>query len=138
MSNKSNGTSFEREFAQMMYEHGFWAHLIQDNRNGQPFDLIAAKDGIALVFDCKDCETDIFNLSRIEENQKAAMELWSECGNHEGLFVIRFRSGNIYILPYTLTQYLEHSKKKSFRENEAGKYAFQFKEWIKTYESDNQ
>ena len=56
MSNKSNGTAFEREFAQMLSEHGFWAHCLKDNQNGQPFDVIAARNGITYVFDCKDCQ----------------------------------------------------------------------------------
>lgn len=90
MSNKSNGTAFEREFSRMLAANGFWAHCIKDNENGQPFDVIAAKDGIAYAFDCKDCSQERFPFSRIEENQRTAMKLWYECGNGEPIFAIRF------------------------------------------------
>ena len=48
MSNKSNGTAFEREFAEMLSERGFWVHLLKNNSNGQPFDVIATKNNQAL------------------------------------------------------------------------------------------
>ena len=48
MSNKSNGTDFEKEFAQKLSDHGFWVHRMQDNQNGEPFDVIAARDGETL------------------------------------------------------------------------------------------
>lgn len=102
MSNKSNGTAFERKFAQLLAEHGFWAHVLNDNRNGQPFDIIAAKHGETFVFDCKDCKSEKFLFSRIEPNQEAAMELWQGCGNHEGLFAIQFPFLGIRLLPYTV------------------------------------
>lgn len=99
MSNKSNGTEFEKEFAQILSDNGFWAHCIRDNQNGQPFDVIAAKNGETLVFDCKDCKNETFNLSRMEENQRNAMELWMQCGNSEGVFAVRYPDGTIYLFP---------------------------------------
>ena len=99
MSNKNRGTAFERHFAQLLSQHGFWVHCIKDNENGQPFDVIAAKDGEALVFDCKDCQGNVFYLRRVEENQKSAMELWQECGNEEGMFAVRYPGELIYLFP---------------------------------------
>ena len=83
MSNKKDGSAFEREFAEKLSVNGYWVHLLRDNQNGQPFDLIAVRDGEAFAFDCKDCASEKFLLSRIEENQKTAMGLWMECGNNE-------------------------------------------------------
>lgn len=100
VNNKKSGTAFEREFAQLLAQHGFWVHLLKDNHNGQPFDVIAAKDKRTYVFDCKDCKNGIFVLTRIEENQKLAMRLWQECGNRQGVFALRTPSG-IRMLPYT-------------------------------------
>ena len=76
MSNKSNGTAFEREFAQMLSERGFWVHLLKDNSNGQPFDVIGAMHDTPYAFDCKDCTGKNFELRRMEENQRNAMQLW--------------------------------------------------------------
>lgn len=97
MGNKSNGTAFEREFCGILSENGFWAHRMQDNENGQPFDIIAAKDGEPLAIDCKDCRGDGFCLRRMEDNQINAMELWRDCGNGEGIFAVRYRDGAVFL-----------------------------------------
>ena len=60
MSNKSIGTAFEREFAGLLAEKGFWVHRLQDNQNGQPFDIIAVKNGRAYAFDAKIVQDDPF------------------------------------------------------------------------------
>lgn len=130
MSNKSNGTAFEKEFAELLSRHGFWVHRLQDNHNGQPFDVIAARDGFTAVFDCKDCQKDVFYLKRIEENQKAAMNLWGECGNHEGLFAIRFSDGEIWILSYSIVKLLEREGIKSLSMETREEYTMNFKEWM--------
>ena len=113
MSNKAVGTAFEREFCNILSRNGFWAHILQDNQNGQPFDIISAKNGNTLVFDCKVCETSRFCLSRIEGNQISAMKLWKECGNEEGAFAIKFlKTENIYII---LFQELMEAKNAGIR-----------------------
>lgn len=100
MSNKSAGTAFEREFAELLAEKGFWVHRLQDNQNGQPFDIIAVKNGRAYAFDCKDCAGRSFPLSRIEENQRLAMEQWEKCGNGTGYFAVHFIASGTHILPF--------------------------------------
>lgn len=129
MSNKSNGTEFEKEFAQLLFKNSFWVHLMQDNRNGQPFDVIAAKDGETYVFDCKDCTLGMFSLSRIEENQECAMRLWQECGNHEGLFALKLPSG-IRILPYTVAMDLTETGIRRLSGSMLRECTVTFKEWI--------
>ena len=79
---KKMDTLLRRE--ELLAEKGFWVHRLQDNQNGQPFDIIAVKNGRAYAFDCKDCAGHSFPLSRIEENQRMAMERWKECGNGTG------------------------------------------------------
>lgn len=100
MSNKAAGTRFEQEFAEHLASHWFWVHLFQDNKNGQPCDVIACRDGNAYLIDCKDCQTKFFVLSRMEENQLNAMQLFQMTGNGIGLFAIRFPNGEIYLVPY--------------------------------------
>ena len=85
MSNKAAGTRFEKEFAGILADNWFWVHLFQDNRNGQPCDVIAARDGNAYLFDCKDCQGNRFPLSRMEENQYNAMKLFRLTGNKRGM-----------------------------------------------------
>ena len=98
MSNKSAGTQFEREFAARLAAEGFWVHRFQDNKNGQPCDVIAARNGEAYLFDCKDCKTDTFSLRRVEENQFNAMRLFDTTGNRRGMSGIRIRRSTWWIM----------------------------------------
>lgn len=100
MSNKSTGTKFEKEFAETLAKHWFWVHIFQDNKNGQPCDVVAAKKGCTYLFDCKSCEENFFLLSRMEENQYNAMKLFDMTGNGKGMFAIRFPDNQIYLVEY--------------------------------------
>ena len=101
MSNKSKGTEFEKFFGGILAHNRFWAHVLADNRNGQPFDVIATKDNTPYAFDCKECESDRFQLSRMEPNQIGAMNRWTETGNSNAYFVIKFcATYNIYVVPF--------------------------------------
>ena len=101
MSNKSKGSSFEQFFGNLLAHNGYWAHVLQDNKNGQPFDIFAAKDNTPYAFDCKECETDKFHLSRMEPNQISAMERWTATGNNKAYFAIKFcKTFNIYIVSF--------------------------------------
>lgn len=130
MSNKSNGTAFEREFATLLAGHDFWVHLMQDNRNGQPFDVIAARDGVTYVFDCKDCKSERFELSRIEANQKLAMEHWWNCENSEPMFAIKFPFLGIRLLSYSVAMQLESDKVSAIVAENIVKCTMSFKKWL--------
>lgn len=129
MSNKKTGTAFEREFALLLAGHGFWAHCMADNVNGQPFDVIAARNGVTYVFDCKDCQGKVFRLSRIEENQHNAMTLWSSTGNKPGLFAIRCE-GTIYLVPHRMLAILKQNGTKQISQTEMLKYGRVFQNWV--------
>lgn len=117
MSNKSDGTSFEREWAHTLANMNYWAHCIRDNANGQPFDVIAAKGGRVFVFDCKLCK-DKFLLSRVEDNQYFAMKRFVECGNTNAYFVLRFDTG-IYLIHYADIVELKTKQVKSISKEDA-------------------
>ena len=97
MSNRADGDSFERQFAEILSKRGFWVKLLKQNANGQPADLLAVKDGHAMLIDCKRCEHGYFDTKRIEPNQNEAMQLWLECGNGEGYFALGFPDGVIAV-----------------------------------------
>lgn len=99
MSNKSEGTKFEQEIANKLYENGWWVHLIQQSKNGQPADIIAVKDNAAVLIDCKDCKGKKFDLTRVEENQLNAMHSFVSRSFGQGLFVIKM-NGEIYFINY--------------------------------------
>lgn len=113
MSNKSNGSRAEEEFARILSRQGYWVHRLADRVNGQPFDIIAVKDNRAVAFDCKDCENGRFEFRRIEPNQHNAMKLWKECGNDTMGFALRASTGKWYFIPYSECIYLRDSGTKS-------------------------
>lgn len=129
INNKKSGTSFEYDFVQFLSHEGFWVHRLQDNQNGQPFDVIAAKDGKAYVFDCKDCKNDMFPLSRVEENQYNAMMLWQECGNTEGMFAMQTSKG-IRIIQLSALTFLKAKGIKTVNKNDLLWYSKSLRKWL--------
>ena len=53
--NRKVGTGFERDLCLSLSGCGFWAHNLAQNSQGQPFDVIAARNGVSYPIDCKDC-----------------------------------------------------------------------------------
>ena len=70
------------------------------NQVGQPTDVIAAKNNIAVLIDCKVCENNRFPLSRIEGNQEGAMTLWEARGNAYCYFAMKLANGEIYMVSF--------------------------------------
>ena len=100
MSNKKIGNDFEAELCEMLSLYGFWCHNLAVKSEGQPADVIAARNGKAYLIDCKVCSTNKgFALSRMEENQELAMTLWKECGNGQGWFALKVNE-DVFMLPY--------------------------------------
>ena len=101
MNNKKLGTAFENEFCDLLARRGYWVHFISPAPNGgQPFDVVAAKDGVAYAFDCKTCVDKRFTISRLEDNQILSFERWLACGNNEPRVAVKHK-GAIYLIPYT-------------------------------------
>lgn len=136
VSNKTAGSRFEKEFAGILADHWFWVHLFQDNKNGQPCDVIAAKNGRAYLIDCKDCQSEIFPLSRIEENQINAMILFSMMGNAPGMFAIRFPDRKIYLLQYTKLQELQEAGFKRINETVCRTQGMPLEQWLEWSDRD--
>lgn len=123
MSNKKIGNEFEQELCEILASHGFWTHNMAMNKAGQPADIIAVRNKIAYLIDAKVCSSRGFALSRMEENQELAMELWNSCGNGQGWFAIKLPTNEIYMIPHICIQaYKRGQAYLSFSEiNEVGK-----------------
>ena len=106
MNNKKLGTAFEKDVVEYLAQKGYWVHfIVPDARGAQPFDIIAVRNGVAVAIDCKTCVADIFNISRLEDNQITAFEKWIACGNTEPLIMIK-HEGKIYSVNYSLLKEL--------------------------------
>jgi len=104
VNNKRLGTAFEREFCELMAAKGWWVHFITPAANGgQPFDVIAVKDGTALAIDCKTSAKSRFSIKRLEPNQITAFEKWIKCGNMMPQVAVKYQD-NVYLIPYIRLQ----------------------------------
>lgn len=101
MNNKALGTAFEKLFCSLLASRGYWVHFISPAPNGgQPFDVIAVKNGAAYAFDCKTSVAKKFPYSRLEANQIMAFEKWIVCGNTMPQIAVKHQE-NIYLIFYS-------------------------------------
>ena len=131
--NRRVGTGFEKQLCMSLSGYGFWAHNLAQNSQGQPFDIIAARNGKSYPIDCKDCAKDIFKMERIEENQSSAMFLWRETGNGEGWFALRMTNGAVYFLPFSKLESLSLLK-TVLSTSEIRRYGVPLREWVEQCE----
>lgn len=131
--NRRVGTGFEKQLCMSLSGYGFWAHNLAQNSQGQPFDIIAARNGKSYPIDCKDCAKDIFKMERIEENQSSAMFLWRETGNGEGWFALRMTNGAVYFLPFSKLESLSLLK-TVLSASEIRHFGVPLREWVEQCE----
>lgn len=120
MSNKRLGNKFEVEFCELLHSKGWWALNISQNQLGQPADIVAVKDGKALLIDCKVCSSDRFVLSRVEPNQEISMTRWHKCNNGTAYFALKTSQG-VYMLPFEKVRLYLANDVKSLNLNEIKK-----------------
>lgn len=105
MSNKKLGNSFEQELCEKLAEYGFWTHNLAMNKSGQPADVIAVRNKQAYLIDAKVVSSPRgFALSRVEDNQDLAMDLWRSQGNGQGWFAFKLPTGEIYMIPHVVVK----------------------------------
>lgn len=95
MNNKRRGMTFESEFAQLLSKHGFWARL--DKGKAQTCDILASRNNISYLFECKTTCKNYFNMTRVEDNQSMSRLRFAECGNTEAYFVFLVNGEDIYL-----------------------------------------
>lgn len=106
--NRSTGGRFEQEFAELLDRHGFWCHVLQQNKSGQPADIIAVKGRFHCLIDCKVVSTKKgFVLDRAEENQRLAMRKFRERCGFSGWFAVKFPNGEIRMMSIHVIQAAE-------------------------------
>lgn len=128
--NRKVGTSFERKLCLILSEHGFWCHNLAQNSQGQPFDVIAARNGKTYPIDCKVCANNLFKLERVEQNQASAMYLWRDMGNGEGWFALQLNNGAIYMISFSNME-VSMFTKSVLSEREIRILGVTLEEWIR-------
>ena len=130
MTNKKLGNDFEKELSEILYDAGYWVHLLNQNKNGQPADIIAVKNGGAYLIDAKVCSYEAFPFKRIEDNQQLAMDIWIECGNATPYFALKARN-EVYIVPYETIKDLMRKGKKQLNFEDMNKYGTRIATWLR-------
>lgn len=130
MSNRQMGNRFEAEFAEMLFAHGFWVHLLSQNSAGQPADVIAAKDDMMLLVDCKVCSGKGFPLSRIESNQWTAMELWNARTRYIPMFALKLQDGSVWMVSFYTMRHAEKTGITTLSEAAIRECGNPFDEWM--------
>ena len=94
MNNKKIGDDFEKEYAEILSRKGYWVTFLTPKQNvgSQPCDLIAIKNDKPILIDCKTCDTHLFPVYRIEENQRQAFKRYLECGNTTFILAIKYNN----------------------------------------------
>lgn len=89
-NNRITGNRFEQELSHILAQHGFWSHVMQQNKAGQPADIIAVKGKFHTLIDGKvvSNEEDGFQFKNIRENQRTAMKKFTRCGGELCYFAI--------------------------------------------------
>ena len=72
--NKRDGNRFERDFCDLLSQYGFWVHNMAQNQSGQPADVIAVRDRLACLIDCKVCHGR-FALSRMRDDPQVVVQV---------------------------------------------------------------
>lgn len=111
---KKIGNQLEKSFAKTMYDRGWWVHLLNDKVNGQPFDVIMAKDESVWFLDVKNVSgKNYFLHNRIEPNQINSMKMLINRGIFNVGFVICF-DGEWYLLKYNK---IDFDKPRTFKKD---------------------
>ena len=130
MINKKLGNDFEKELSEILYDAGYWVHLLNQNKNGQPADIIAVKNGKAYLIDAKVCMYEVFPFRRIEENQHLSMDMWIECGNITPYFALKARN-EIYMVDWNTIKDLIKKGKKQLNFEDMNKYGTRLATWLR-------
>ena len=131
--NKKLGNKFEKELSEILYNAGYWVHLLNQNKNGQPADIIAVKNKKAYLIDAKVCSLEKFAFKRVEENQHLSMQMFIDCGNTTPYFALKARN-EIYMLSYKTIRDLIKQGKKQLDFAEINKYSTRLSTWLRIQE----
>lgn len=131
--NRSAGGRFEQELAEKLAEGGFWCHVLQQNKAGQPADIIAVKGKFHTLIDCKVISDNKgFPTSRAEENQRLAMTAFHKIGKEMCYFALKLPDGSIYFLPFTVIRTVEHElRQRTISEKVIREHLMTLESWLK-------
>ena len=134
--NRTQGGKFEQDLSQILFEHGFWVHVMQQNKAGQPADIIAIKERYHTLIDCKIISDERgFPFERIEENQKFAMRTFHRKCREMCYFALRLPDGEIYLITLERIDVLRSHGRKRLTEKDIREQAWPLDKWLDACET---
>lgn len=131
--NRSTGNRFEQEIAEILYKNGFWVHVMQQNKSGQPADIIAVKGKYHTLIDGKVVsDNEGFPFSRIEENQRSAMHMFTRRCGELCYFAIKLPDDTIWLVSLQRLETLESRGKKRLTDEDIRKQTWSLEDWIES------
>jgi len=130
--NRTVGGRFEQELSHILAEHGFWVHVMQQNKAGQPADIIALRGRFHTLIDCKVCDNGFFAFERIEENQKMAMKMFFRKAGELSYFALKLPDGSIRMVSLERCETLKNRGKRRISEEDMTKETWNLDSWLES------
>ena len=130
--NRTVGNHFEQDLSHILAEHGFWVHVMQQNKAGQPADIIAVKGKYHTLIDCKVCADGFFAFERIEDNQKLAMKTFFRKGGELCYFALKLPDGSIRMVSLERCETIRNRGKKRIAEADMTKETWNIEDWLES------
>lgn len=129
--NRSVGGRFETALAARLADAGFWCHVMQQNKAGQPADIIAVIGHFHTLIDCKVISDNKgFAFERVEENQKYAMKTFLNRAYEMCYFALRLPDGEVRMVSAERIEHLRNKGKKRMTDEEIREGTWPLNDWI--------
>ena len=129
--NRSVGGRFEAELCEILARNGFWAHNMQQNKAGQPADIIAVKGKFHTLIDCKHIAgNDGFPFEQVRENQRLAMQLFQRRCGELCYFALKLPDETIWMISLERIKTLEVRGKKRITDGEIRTQTWSLEKWM--------
>ena len=129
--NRTNGGHFEQELSEKLADNGFWVHVMQQNKSGQPADIIAVKGSFHTLIDCKVISDDNgFPFERVEENQKLAMRMFQRKANELCYFALKLPDESIWLINLERIETIRGRGKKRLTDDEIRTQTWSLQSWV--------
>lgn len=128
--NRTTGEKFEQELSHMLAEHGFWCHVMQQNKAGQPADIIAVKGKFHTLIDCKVCDQGYFSFDRIEDNQRSAMRTFFRKAGELSYFALKLPDESIRLVSLERAETIRNRGKNRISADDMTKETWNIEDWL--------
>lgn len=131
--NRTVGGRFERDLGHQLADAGFWVHVMQQNKAGQPADIIAVKGKYHTLIDCKVIsDSNGFPFERVEENQKYAMRMFQRKCGELCYFALKMPDNEVRMVSLERIETLKGRGKKRLNDREIRDQTWTLEKWLES------